>query len=337
MSFFGSQFNCVSNDNIDPVLLGNDDNNQDFLHDVEMATDDNDAHDDSEFSVPFAVTTSTPRSALNPQAAVYEPVAHHSGSSSSQPLENVNHEFRTRGAPTYQWQCDIALRTPPHQHRLLQSNNSGLRLSNQLEPLAPQWPHAHITSQQDAMALWPYFHQDTAYLTPPDSGALGGYLGRSALPLQPAFESARDTTAEWNSRSYNPGDRTRTDSLAPLPTPTRKPRGRSRAASSASALTCETCDRKFGKQHELDHHRRIHGNRKHVCPISGCPRDFVFHKDLVRHMNTHNKERHIFCNILGCKYREKGFGRVDHLKRHNEKKHPGNPLPTPSTTSFGGG
>lgn len=352
MSFFGSQFHDDSNDNIDPALLEDGNNNQNFAYDVEMATDENDAQPPNDHTTPFTNDPPIPQRSLNPQAVAYQPIAQQVGPPQPLPVEYMNNVANPSTPQTYQWRTNIALRTPPHPNRPPVSINYGVRSSNPFEPLTPEWQDAHIPLQQENVTLWPQSPSSllrNPYMTPPDTASFHGDGGHNSfaghalgpVPLQPAFDPAQNTTAEWNSQAYNPGDRIRQGHLAPpptTPTRTRPKRHRGSTASSRSGLsllTCDSCDRKFNKQHELDHHRRYHGYKNFACDIEGCEWSFVFEKDLRRHMLTHNKAKwHLFCNVLGCKYHQKGFGRPDHLKRHIEKKHPGNLPPTPTTMSM---
>ena len=123
----------------------------------------------------------------------------------------------------------------------------------------------------------------------------------------------------------------------PLPSRTRRRRVGSVVGSTQTnnrTFQCYMCQKPFEKRHLLNKHQRLH-ERTQICEV--CGNDFAAAKDLRRHFearHTQNQKR-FFCNILGCKDNHTGFPRMDHLRRHNERVHPGNILAAyPHTASI---
>ncbi|KAK5111496.1 hypothetical protein LTR85_011843 [Meristemomyces frigidus] len=147
------------------------------------------------------------------------------------------------------------------------------------------------------------------------------------LPVPPESQSV----GSWDVGPESPLQRMRP---AP-PTPSsdrRRFSRRSSLATTTSSHTCPTegCGNSFPTASGLAHHQRYHdGPRNHVCSI--CDKGFLFPKDLKRHMKTHSKERHLFCNIAGCKSQHRGFYRNDHYTRHMRTH--GSSIASPATPS----
>lgn len=77
------------------------------------------------------------------------------------------------------------------------------------------------------------------------------------------------------------------------------------------------CGKEFTTLTKWNHHTRYHNPSARDKPCSLCDKTFIFEKDLKRHVRSvHSKERHLLCNVIGCKYHTRGFARSDHLKRH---------------------
>ena len=142
---------------------------------------------------------------------------------------------------------------------------------------------------------------------------------------------------QWNQNTYQgPVAQSTQPQFPPTPaTSSRHRRGGSVSTQPGQSYQCDLCSKSFGRRHELNHHKRWH-QRDFVCEL--CDHGFSAAKDLRRHFAAKHKrtEKHLFCNILGCKFRQEGFHRLDHLKRHHERKHPEYPWSPPATTSFGG-
>ena len=163
------------------------------------------------------------------------------------------------------------------------------------------------------------------------------------LSRLPANPPANEVLGRWNQDTYQIVGRIPPGPAPPSPAPSRRHNRRTSRASTtitmssqAHIFTCDKCHKSFEKRHKLNHHYRWHEDPTHVC--EECGKGFVAKKDVKRHRKIHNKEaRHLFCNILGCKYRREGFCRMDHLKRHNERVHPGNPWPLSANPSIAGG
>jgi hypothetical protein len=145
-------------------------------------------------------------------------------------------------------------------------------------------------------------------------------------------------TYQWNQDTYQgPVAQSTQPQYPPTPaTSGRNRRGASVSTQPGQIYQCDLCPKWFGRRHALNHHRRWH-QRGFACDL--CDKTFSAAKDLRRHFRAkHDRvEKHLFCNILGCKFRQEGFHRLDHLKRHHERKHPDYPWSPPATSSFGGG
>jgi len=94
--------------------------------------------------------------------------------------------------------------------------------------------------------------------------------------------------------------------------------------------TCHFCQRSFSKTYQLNRHIKSH-TRPFRCPNETCPNQgFQFCKDLTRHLRAKHPEQvpeadRYYCSIDACKHSKrggKGFARLDHLNRHERKKHP---------------
>lgn len=178
-------------------------------------------------------------------------------------------------------------------------------------------------------------------LSPEFSSTLVSTENVSMIPANPRSHESMDW---WTQGTYqvmpNPPSR---HIAPPTPTPSGRHRRRaSRASSTGSVstsspmLSCDKCCKLFEKRHKLNHHYRWHEDPTHTC--EECGKKFVAKKDLRRHQKIHKKEeRHLFCNIMGCKYEHVGFQRKDHLKRHLEKKHGGGLLSPSIISSPAGG
>lgn len=337
VNYSGFQFGDVSNDHVHPALLENTTDAQKLTYDVEMTTEYDNLASETQGTA-FANAPPIPAWSLNSQAVAYEPMVQF-GSDPPRRMTDLLKSEQTTNSAEYAPISSEGIVMDPAQYR-----GSAI-------------PQMHQ----------PYFYSTNPYITPPVTGGFHGYfqgqtyagpfspsvvksnprqtdnpfdgsLGLSATNVSalPTDTQPSDQAGVWYPKSYQQGDRIRSHRPAPPTTPTGSNRGRSRASSpsSVSRLTCETCGSVFNKKHELDHHRRSHGDKAQVCTV--CNKGFVFRKDLVRHIVMHSKgERHMFCNVVGCKYHQRGFGRVDHLRRHMEKKHPGIPRATQHTVSLG--
>ena len=146
---------------------------------------------------------------------------------------------------------------------------------------------------------------------------------------------------QWNRTTYQ--GPVAAPSHPQLP-PTPASSGRRRRVGSVAVSTqtgtgtfqCNGCTRTFTKKHLRAHHQRWH-EKSFKCGV--CDKPFTVDKDRRRHFKAIHTtdEKHLFCNIMGCKYSHVGFHRMDHLKRHNQRVHPGNPWTPPATASNAGG
>ena len=75
---------------------------------------------------------------------------------------------------------------------------------------------------------------------------------------------------------------------------------------------CPYCDISCSNQGQLRGHLRCHtGERPFVCSFDGCGKKFARNEELTRHKRIHTGARPHVCPV--CR---KGFGRMDHLRKH---------------------
>ncbi|CAB3376200.1 Hypothetical predicted protein [Cloeon dipterum] len=60
--------------------------------------------------------------------------------------------------------------------------------------------------------------------------------------------------------------------------------------------------------------KKAKGEKSYVCEIEGCNFEFLYHKDLVRHVRTHTKETPFTCGIC-----DRAFSRADKLQLHTRR------------------
>lgn len=86
-----------------------------------------------------------------------------------------------------------------------------------------------------------------------------------------------------------------------------------RSPTAIASFRCGHCDSTWETRAALNKHKKIHGPREHAC--EHCSRQFVFRKDLKRHvLSVH----HIGGEPLVCDICERSFWRKDHLKTHQK-------------------
>ncbi|KAF2163982.1 hypothetical protein M409DRAFT_57084 [Zasmidium cellare ATCC 36951] len=196
--------------------------------------------------------------------------------------------------------------------------------------------HGNLTpiSQQQAQAG--FF--DNAYVAPSPLTGRGPTHDPFAQPTQDHMALAADFHGwqhpnvpptedmyTWAQGAYNVGTSDNFPTPPPQQTPSNNKKGKKKASArsglSTGTFLCETCGKAHDSKSERDHHARNHDPSKRTKLCSICSKPFLFDKDVKRHMKTHEKERHIFCNYIDCPFRHKGFKRRDHLVRHVRQKH----------------
>lgn len=242
----------------------------------------------------FESAPRTPPRALNPEATSFHPPPPQESWPPTQPFRMVSGR-RQPNQQTPEWRSSVALRDSSRQLQTPISINSRWQSNNLFARLSPDWTEpqqSYYQNQQTHMGQWTsqrVSDRIDLYPTPPDTGEYNGVAFANIFDGQvlhsAAFPSGYNTTpapigrngttlsftnvstlptnitpsedlAQWNRQSYNLGDRTRHESLAPPPKPTPgiRNRGRGSAATSLSvnALACETCGMAFEKKHELE-------------------------------------------------------------------------------------
>lgn len=267
--------------------------------------------------------SSSPRQ-LRPQAAIFHP---------SPPREHRISSGLALFQHNYQ-----GVQPEYNQHTSLLGSPLSARVGYGYQKPDPSWGAQYpwdfpsrvaVSAQAGLLDPSRYYNPDPPYV--PSSIATPCFNPRTLVPITPE----RQKFNSWDAEVESP---TQAGRLAP-PTPISDRRFSRRsslatttATGSSHSCPSEGCERTFPSPSALAHHQRYHdGARKHVCSI--CANRFLFLKDLKRHFRIHGQERHIFCNIAGCKYQHEGFYRKDHLKRHM-KTHLLAPPATPSSHSM---
>jgi len=84
---------------------------------------------------------------------------------------------------------------------------------------------------------------------------------------------------------------------------------------------CEVCGQMFYASSTLSTHKRIHGEKVHVCPLEECGKRFSLKTGLNRHLLIHSGEKNFSCTLCGKCFSAK-CQLKDHMDRHNGvKKH----------------
>ena len=216
-----------------------------------------------------------------------------------------------------------------------------------LTPEPPLFDHEIYPTPQDsanARHQWSHF-----FTSPPPGPTMEGHFGQAGHRMQlkspmsdtpahvhgwPSAIPPAQNMGLWNTGAFSLSDSVADRSTPMSPTPNRSYARALSMTNSTTTYTCtsEGCDKTFGTQSDLKRHQRYHNKdtRDKICPI--CKVDFLFPKDLSRHMRTHDSTRPFHCDVATCEYSTKGFPRKDHLKRH--KKTHTKAIPTPSASSY---
>ena len=92
---------------------------------------------------------------------------------------------------------------------------------------------------------------------------------------------------------------------------------------SSRPFACRFCDYRAKRSCRLREHELIHSNLKQfACGHEGCSYRGTTSSDVKKHMLSHTAQRPHNCNLC-----HNAFRRLDRLREHMEKKHPGEPLP----------
>ena len=264
------------------------------------------------------------------------------------PSYSTNHDREGFGRPTRSWQQNnpFALLDPDLGDPLAYGATADGHgaIENQLS--LPQ--HPVRPSQNEPFPDFDYCMPATEPIPQPPMPNYGARsngnatISSESLSRLPVNRHSNETMGQWNRETFQiVGAIPLQGQAPPTPTPSgrhgRRPsRAPSVTSTQAIAFICDICHKGFDKWHKLNHHSRWHDDPTHIC--ESCGKRFVARKDLRRHEKTHKKEeRHLFCNIMGCKYHQRGFQRPDHLKRHIERMHRGSLLSQSPTSSFAGG
>lgn len=337
---------------------------QEFDFDVEQAVQSQSSQlqsFDPLETLPTTPTNLSPRtSSLNPRALPFRPQQFPDTLPRNSSDGHFGHQHPS-GAPVVPYQHaegNHALRcallagrergpgpsTPSHRRSLMGRLNTEDMPASQT-PVAPRRLYASVLGTQDANLspggrMLAYEAAPDGSWSQPDPNSVTTNAISSAnvarLPMEP---NTFGQMYQWNQDTYQ-GPALQSPYTQFPPTPSASGRGRSGRGGSVSTQAgnhrCDVCQKTLSTRHELNHHKRWH-EKGFACEL--CDKVFSAAKDLRRHFAAkHNRaERHLFCNILGCKFRQKGFHRLDHLKRHHERKHSEYPWSPPATSSFGGG
>ena len=373
-SHTGSQFHDDYSGLIDPRILAQDDGQrtQRFNHDVESATQARNSYA-YRHQWPLTRVRNASSSQQSSHATVRETTSYSPIEQTSMPRNEAGWTQTSRKRPRFspRTRPDEDQAGPSVSGRL-QKDATTLNKWEANNPFAALTSDIHMQDRDqeddrhvdEVMSTPPRStYPDECYPTPPWSGTQcwpssedvpSDHMGqRSAarprsdttsvhqlnVPTTPIVKPpSGDSMANWNRTVYNLGDRTRSKTTANRPRISSEGHRRTTSvtpSASAHSMSCEACGKGFDKEHELNHHIRWHGDRMHLC--SRCGKAFVAAKDMHRHEKIHDKaSRHLLCNIMGCRYGHIGFARKDHLKRHIEKRHPGNLLSPPDSSSFAG-
>jgi len=164
-------------------------------------------------------------------------------------------------------------------------------------------------------------------------GDTGNSFVEQPVPQPQTGFGRRDTPPSLDRFNFiNFGDNVEQPLLQPQPLPLPNPISPQPLpnTSGVSPNTCNSCQKSFPKPYLLHKHEKSH-TRPFKCPEVTCRyKGAQLRKDLDRHIRTKHPERvpdvvRHHCPVENCKYSEQGgetFGRLDHLKRHMESKHP---------------